>query len=208
MAESEKLDGIAFGGKEWKALIDFCVDKKNGDVRNYLRHPILDAHGYLHFTDSFIIVRRKVDVLTVQPPYNESNFVTYLDNDPFDKVLVKDQFFLTKDDLYKNGKQDSRWEHTAISGRTVDLWSLVENAKNHAGKLEGGVLERANNNFGIGHKAKILKRIVALTDALYCDVRLLTSTTAEIQDEKSASCYYIDFVGTPYDGCFMPVRLV
>ena len=206
MAESEKLDGVAFGGKEWKALIDFCWDKKLG-VKDYLKHPILDAHGYIHFTDSYIIVRRKVGFLTVQPPYTENNFLTYLDNDPFDKVLVKDQFFLTKDDLYKNGKQVARWEHTAISGRMVDLWSLVENAKNHAGKLEDTVLERANNDCGIGYKAKMLKRIVALLDALGCDVRLLTSTMAEIQDEKSVSCYYIDFVGTPYDGCFMPVRL-
>ena len=107
-------DMNTFDGKQWKALMAHCLDKKiiKKRINNNLHWPVL-CQGHLVFTDSFSIASVKVPIVTVHaadPEYVGGGLMR-LDHDLFEKVLVKDIFTVTEDGLFKNGKQISEWRY-------------------------------------------------------------------------------------------------
>lgn len=125
-----------FNGKQWKALMSHCLDKKiiksHLNINNNLRWPVL-CQGHLVFTDSFSIASVKVPIVTVHvadPEYVGGGLMR-LDHDLFEKILVKDIFMVTEDGLFKNGKQISEWRYINTAS-TAGFVKLIQDTEKNA----------------------------------------------------------------------------
>lgn len=127
-------DMNTFDGKQWKALMAHCLDKKGTKkhINDNLRWPVL-CQGHLVFTDSFSIASVKVPIVTVHAadPEYVSGGLMRLDHDLFEKVLVKDIFTVTEDGLFKNGKQISEWRYINTAS-TAGFVKLIQDTEKNA----------------------------------------------------------------------------
>ena len=132
-----------FTGKQWKALIAHCKDKKKMDrtTNDNLRWPVLDQ-GHLIFTDTRCMVSVEVPIVTVHsadPEYVGGGLVR-LDYDLWeDKILAKDTYIVTEDGLFKNGKQISEWRYINTA-TTKGFQQLMDRAHNNAAKMDSDEL--------------------------------------------------------------------
>lgn len=194
-------------GKQWKALMAHCMDKRKmtRTTDDNLRWPVL-FNGNLIFSDRNCIVTFKVpfvEVHAADPEYISGGLLR-LDQDLWDKILVKDTFVITEDGLFKNGKLISPWRY--VHNATASFYySYVKVCKDSFGKMTNDSLQNCINHFGIGHK--YLTKIADLADSLGTAVKFYPTGGERTSDTTFKVPTFLAEFGPEITGVYAPVRL-
>lgn len=196
-----------FTGKQWKALMAHCMDKRKvtQTTDDNLRWPVL-SNGHLIFSDKNCIVTFKVpfvEVHAADPEYIPGGLMR-LDQDLSEKILVKDIFMITEDGLYKNGKLISPWRYVH-NGTVSSFYKLVKDSKESLGKMTTDSLQNCVNYFGIGHK--YITKIADLADALGGAIKLYPVGGERMSDTTFKVPTFVAEFGPDITGVYAPVRL-
>lgn len=196
-----------FTGKQWKALMSHCIDKRkiSQSTNDNFHWPVL-SNGHLVFSDTYCIVSVKVPIVTVHaanPEYIPGGLMR-LDQDLFDKILMKDVFMITEDGLFKNGKQISEWKYV-YNATAASFSKLIDDAQKMLGKMTSDSLQNCVNHFGISHK--YLTKMADVADSLGGPVKLYPVGGERTSETTFKVPMFLAEFGPEITGVYAPIKM-